>query len=103
MHSHGFNTLKDWYLLNIYNSGRIRRREKLKWRIEDQRFSNLKLIVLATKPRPAYTTVQTVFARLESKDAVRRVKKVGGAHIYEASVSREEAKRRLIDISYRLS
>ena len=56
---------------------------------------------IVTKPRPAYTTIQTVFGRLESKNAVRRVKKVGGAHIYEASVSREEAKRRLIDISYR--
>lgn len=50
--------------------------------------------------RPAYTTIQTVVGRLEVKQAVRRVKKVGGANIYESSVSRAEARRRLIDISY---
>jgi BlaI family penicillinase repressor len=53
------------------------------------------------KPGPASTTIQTIIARLKAKGAVRTVKKVGGAHIYEASVSREEAKRRLIDISFR--
>lgn len=49
------------------------------------------------KTRPAYTTVQTTFSRLEAKKAVGRTKKIGGAHIYEALVSRENAQRRLID------
>ena len=40
------------------------------------------------KDRPAYTTVQTMVYRLEAKKAVRRVKKVGNAHIFEAKVSR---------------
>jgi len=49
------------------------------------------------KKRPAYTTVQTTVYRLESKKAVRRVKKVGNFHIFEAAVSRNAAQRRLID------
>jgi BlaI family transcriptional regulator, penicillinase repressor len=47
--------------------------------------------------RPAYTTVQTTVYRLEAKKAVRRVKKVGNFHIFEAAVSRSAAQRRLID------
>jgi predicted transcriptional regulator len=34
---------------------------------------------------------------LEAKKAVRRVKKIGNAHIFEAVVSRTAAQRRLID------
>ena len=52
---------------------------------------------LPAKQRPAYTTVQTMVYRLEAKDAVRRMKKVGNAHVFEASISRESAQRRLID------
>ncbi|HEV2499935.1 MAG TPA: BlaI/MecI/CopY family transcriptional regulator [Terriglobia bacterium] len=47
--------------------------------------------------RPAYTTVQTVVYRLEAKKAVRRVKKVGNFHVFEAAISRDAAQRRLID------
>ena len=47
--------------------------------------------------RPAYTTVQTMVYRLEGKKAIRRVKKIGNAHIFEAVVSRNAAQRRLID------
>jgi len=49
------------------------------------------------KRRPAYTTVQTLVNRLEAKKAVRRVKKIGSAHIYEAAVSRSSAQGRLVD------
>ena len=49
------------------------------------------------KGRPAYTTVQTMVYRLEAKKAIRRVKKIGNAHIFEALVSRSAAQRRLID------
>jgi predicted transcriptional regulator len=51
----------------------------------------------AEKDRPAYTTIQTTVYRLEAKRAVRRVKKVGNFHIFEAAVSRSAAQRRLID------
>ena len=47
--------------------------------------------------RPAYSTIQTTVYRLEAKKAVRRVKKVGNFHIFEAAVSRAAAQRTLID------
>jgi len=49
------------------------------------------------RDRPAYTTVQTMVYRLEAKKAVRRIKKIGNAHIFDAVVSRTAAHRRLID------
>jgi len=49
------------------------------------------------KTRPAYTTVQTTVYRLETKKVIRRVKKIGNAHIFEALISRNAAQRRLID------
>src|SRR5262245_65101408 len=52
---------------------------------------------LPAKNRPAYTTVQTMIYRLEVKGAVRRVKKIGNAHVFEAAISRDSAQRRLID------
>jgi predicted transcriptional regulator len=47
--------------------------------------------------RPAYTTIQTTVYRLEGKKAVRRVRKVGNFHVFEAAVSRGDAQRKLID------
>lgn len=47
--------------------------------------------------RPAYTTVQTMVYRLEDKNVVRRVRKVGNFHIFEAVISRSAAQGRLID------
>jgi BlaI family penicillinase repressor len=49
------------------------------------------------KTRPAYTTVQTTIYRLERKEAVRRVRKIGNAHIFEAVVTCGAAQTRLID------
>ena len=49
------------------------------------------------KDRPAYTTVQTMVYRLEAKKAVKRVKKIGNAHVFDAAISRSAAHRRLID------
>jgi BlaI family penicillinase repressor len=49
------------------------------------------------KGRPAYTTVQTIVYRLEAKDALRRVRKISNAHIFEATVSREASHSSLID------
>jgi predicted transcriptional regulator len=47
--------------------------------------------------RPAYTTVQTTVYRLEGKKALRCVKRISNANIFEAIVSRDEAQSRLID------
>ena len=49
------------------------------------------------KRRPAYTTVQTIVYRLEAKNALKRTKKIGNAHIFEAVVSKTAAHRKLID------
>jgi len=49
------------------------------------------------KRKPAYTTIQTTVYRLEAKDVVRRVRKVGNFHIFAAAISRDAAQRRLID------
>ena len=47
--------------------------------------------------RPAYTTVQTIFARLEEKKAVRRTRKIGTALLFEPLIAREPVYRRMID------
>jgi predicted transcriptional regulator len=52
---------------------------------------------LPEKNRPAYTTVQTIIYRLEEKKAVRRVKKIGNAHVFEALVTQKAVHRRLVD------
>jgi BlaI family penicillinase repressor len=50
-----------------------------------------------TSERLAYTTVQTVVYRLEAKKAVCRTSKFGNAHVFEAVVSRDSARHRMID------
>ena len=47
--------------------------------------------------RPAFTTVQTMVSRLEKKRALRCVKRIGNANIFEATISRNEAHTRLVD------
>ena len=49
------------------------------------------------EPRPAYTTIQTTVYRLEAKKAVRRVKKISNAHIFEPIVAREITRHGLLD------
>lgn len=48
-------------------------------------------------PRPAYTTIQTTVYRMETKKAVRRVRKISNAHIFEPIVARDDARHRLLD------
>jgi predicted transcriptional regulator len=47
--------------------------------------------------RPAYTTIQTTVYRLEGKTAMRHVKRVGNFDIFEATISRNAARRRVVD------
>src|SRR6266581_4121610 len=49
------------------------------------------------EPRPAYTTIQTTIYRLEGKGAVRRVRKIGNADIFEPTVARDVTRNRLLD------
>ncbi|MBV9034922.1 MAG: BlaI/MecI/CopY family transcriptional regulator, partial [Acidobacteriaceae bacterium] len=51
---------------------------------------------LPEKDRPAYTTVQTMIYRLEEKGAVRRVKKIGNAHVFQAMLARKAVYCRLV-------
>ena len=52
---------------------------------------------LPTNRRPAYTTVQTMVYRLEEKGALKRVKKIGNAHIFEPVITRQGTHRRLVE------
>jgi BlaI family penicillinase repressor len=52
---------------------------------------------LPAKGRPAYNTIQTMIYRMEPKGVVRRVKRVGNFHIFEAVITRDAAQRRVID------
>src|SRR5580692_876906 len=49
------------------------------------------------EPRPAYTTIQTTVYRLEGKKAVRRVRKISNADIFEPMVARDVTRNRLLD------
>jgi BlaI family transcriptional regulator, penicillinase repressor len=49
------------------------------------------------KKRPPYTSVQSAINRLEERGAVRRVRKIGNAHIYEAAISAQEARGNVLD------
>lgn len=49
------------------------------------------------EPRPAYTTIQTTVYRLEGKKALRRVRKIGNADIFEPVVARDVTRSRLLD------
>ncbi len=47
--------------------------------------------------RPAYTTIQTMVYRMETKGIVKRVRKVGNFHLFSATITRDAAQRRLVD------
>ena len=49
------------------------------------------------RKRPGYTTVQKTVYRMEAKNLLRRVRKLGNFHIFIAEISRESAQRRLVD------
>jgi predicted transcriptional regulator len=46
--------------------------------------------------RVAYTTVQTLVYRLEQKRALRKVKKIGNAQLFEAAVNQNQYRSRLV-------
>ena len=47
--------------------------------------------------RPAYTTIQTVVFRLERKKALRCVKRISNARIFEAVITPQAAKGTFVD------
>src|SRR5262245_24320529 len=46
--------------------------------------------------RVAYTTVQTLIYRLEQKGALRKVKKIGNAQLFEPAIGRSEFRSGLV-------
>lgn len=46
--------------------------------------------------RVAYTTVQTLVYRLEEKGAVRKVKKIGNAQLFQATLNQSQYRGRLV-------
>ena len=46
--------------------------------------------------RVAYTTVQTLVYRLEQKGALRRVKKIGNAQLFEPAIDRQQFRNGLV-------
>src|ERR1700719_804107 len=46
--------------------------------------------------RVAYTTVQTLVYRLEEKGALRKVKKIGNAQLFEPAVNQSQYRGRLV-------
>ena len=67
------------------------------WRLGEASVREIQDTFQSSKRRPAYTTIQTVVYRLEEKGALRKVKKVGNAYVFEPAVTRDATHRRLID------
>ena len=51
---------------------------------------------LPENERVAYTTVQTLVYRLEQKGALRKVKKIGNAQLFEPAIDQREFRRGLV-------
>jgi len=51
---------------------------------------------LPQEERVAYTTVQTLVYRLEQKGALRRVKKIGNAQLFEAAIDQRQFRSGLV-------
>jgi BlaI family penicillinase repressor len=51
---------------------------------------------LPAEERVAYTTVQTLVYRLEEKGALRKVKKIGNAQLFEAAIDQNEHRTGLV-------
>lgn len=66
------------------------------WRLKEASVREVQDAIQERK-RPAYTTVQTIFARLEEKKAVRRTRKIGNAFLFEPLITRRSVYRRMID------
>jgi BlaI family transcriptional regulator, penicillinase repressor len=81
-------------------SGRL---SKLEFQVMEALWSRGQLSIreiqeeIPARKTPAYTTVQTTVYRMEAKGVVRRAKKVGNFHVFEAVVTREAANRSVIE------
>src|SRR5438270_9032732 len=51
---------------------------------------------LPEEERVAYTTIQTLVYRLEEKGALRKVKKIGNAQLFEPAINQNQYRSRLV-------
>src|ERR1700730_13294518 len=51
---------------------------------------------LPEEERVAYTTIQTLVSRLEEKGALRKVKKIGNAQLFEPAIDQSEYRSSLV-------
>ena len=51
---------------------------------------------LPEEERVAYTTIQTLVYRLEQKGAVRRVKRIGNAQLFESAIDQKQFRNGLV-------
>jgi len=49
------------------------------------------------KRLPAYTTIQTMVYRMETKGVLSRVRKIGNFHVFAPAITRESAQRSIIN------
>ena len=49
------------------------------------------------EPLPAYTTITNTVYRMEAKEVVRRVRKIGNTDIFEPLIARDAARDSLLD------
>src|SRR5260370_1516269 len=49
------------------------------------------------EPRPAYTTITNTVYRMEAKEVVRRVRKIGNTDIFEPLIARDATRDGLLD------
>ena len=83
-------------------SQKLPRLARLEWQVLEALWTHGKASIREIQesfpePRPAYTTIQTTVYRLEAKGALRRVRKISNAHIFEPLVARDIGRHRLLD------
>ena len=83
-------------------SKKLPRLARLEWQVLEALWTHGKASIREIQesfpePRPAYTTIQTTVYRLEAKGALRRVRKISNAHIFEPLVARDIGRHRLLD------
>src|SRR6185503_18623774 len=83
-------------------SKKLPRLARLEWQVLEALWAHGKASIREIQesfpePRPAYTTIQTTVYRLEAKGALRRVRKISNAHIFEPLVARDIGRHRLLD------
>src|SRR5689334_18448352 len=66
------------------------------WRLGEASVREIQEAIV-DRARPAYTTVQTIVARLEQKGAVKRTRRISNAFLFQAAITKKSAYRRVFE------